>query len=145
MSQATQIEQNKELASRAFTEIISERNFDVLDDVFTEDYVQHDSMHGEMRGSAALQEWFEQVHAGFSDFEATQEFSLAEDDLVASLVTYSGTHDGEFMGIPASGEHVTISSISIFRFEDGKITEAWVEVDNVGLLQQVGAMDAPSA
>lgn len=141
----SRVEQNKQLASRAISEIIDERNFDALDEVFTEDYVQHGGVDGDMMGSAAFQEWFEQVYAGFSDFEATEEFSLAEDDLVACLVTYSGTHDGEFLGIPATGEHVEITGITIFRVEDSKIPEAWVEVDTVGLLQQVGAMDGPTA
>lgn len=144
MIQETQIKQNKQLASRAITEIIGEGNFDALDDVFTQDYVQHGGVAGDMNGSAELQEWFEGVHAGFSDFEAKEEFSLAEDDLVASLVTYSGTHDdGEFMGMPANDESFEITAISIFRFEDGKVREAWVELDTAGLLQQLGAMDAP--
>ena len=146
MSQVTQIEQNKQLTSRAISEIIGDGNFDGLHDVFTEDYVQHGGVAGDMKGSAELQEWFEGVHAGFSDFEATEEFSLTEDDLVASLVTYSGTHDdGEFMGMPANGESFEITAISIFRIEDNNISKAWVELDTAGLLQQLGAMDAPAA
>jgi predicted ester cyclase len=60
---------------------------------------------------------------------------LAEDDLVASPVTYSGTHDREFLGIPATGEHLEFTSISIVRFADDKISGAWVVVDTVGPLQ----------
>ena len=142
----SQVEQNKQLGSRAITEIIGKGNFDILDDVFAENYVQHGGVAGDMDGSAEFQEWFEGVHAGFSDFEATEEFSLAEDDLVASLVTYSGTHDdAEFMGMPANDASFEITAINIFRIDDGKIAEAWVEIDNDGLLQQLGAMDAPAA
>ena len=145
MSQATGVEQNKRLASRAITEIISEGNFDVIDEILAEDFAQYGGVSGDLQGTDALEEWMEQVYAGFSEFEATEEFSLCEDDLVAVRVTYSGTHDGEFMGIPATDEYVEITGTTIFRVEDGRIVEGWVETDTIGILQQVGAMDSSTA
>lgn len=146
MSQELQDTQNKEIASRAITEIIGEGNFDMLDDVFAEDYVQHGGLVGDMHGSVELQEWFEGVHAAFSDFQTTEELSVAEGDLVANLVIYSGTHDdGEFMGVPASEKAFEISVINIFRIEDGRVAEAWVELDTADVLDQLGLTAAPAA
>jgi steroid delta-isomerase-like uncharacterized protein len=146
MSQSTQYTQNKQLASRGITEVIGGGNFDILDDVFAEDYVQHGGLVGDIHGSAALQEWFEGVHAGFSDFETREEMSLVDEDLVANLVTYSGTHDdGEFMGMPASGRSFETSVINIFRIEDGRISEAWVELDTADVLDQLGLTAPPAA
>ena len=86
----------------------------------------------------------ETVHAGFPDFAATEEFSLCEGDLVASRLTYTGTHDGEFMGVPATGESVEVTGTAINRLEDGRIVENWPEMDFPGLLEQMGAVDAPA-
>jgi predicted ester cyclase len=85
----------------------------------------------------------EQVHAAFPDFEATEEFSLCEGDLVASHMTYAGTHEGEFMGIPATGTRVEVTGTTINRVVDGRIAESWVETDFLGLLRQVGVVETP--
>jgi steroid delta-isomerase-like uncharacterized protein len=100
-------------------------------------------MGGDITGPAAFREWMEQVHAGFPDFEATEEFSLCEGDLVASRLTYTGTHEGEFVGVPATGRHVEVTGITINRVKNGKIVESWPETDMFGVLQQVGAIDVP--
>jgi len=140
---AERVKQNKDVVSRAISEVVSEGNFDLLGELYAEDFVHYRGTSEDLTGPAAFREWMEQIHTGFPDFEATEEFSFCEDGLVASRVTYTGTHDGEFMGIPATGKHVTVTGTTINRVEDGKIVESWPETDFLGVLQQVGAIDKP--
>ncbi|MFP9190820.1 ester cyclase [Natronosalvus vescus] len=81
-------------------------------------------------------------HAAFSDLEATEgiQFSDESGEYVCSAYTYRGTHDGDFMGIPPTDTEAEIQGLVINRIEDGRIAEAWVLADFLGLLQQVGVV-----
>ena len=59
--------------------------------------------------------------------------------------TATGTHDGDALGVPASGKTTTVTGIGIDRFEDGKIVEVWGNWDTLGMLQQIGAIPEPQA
>jgi steroid delta-isomerase-like uncharacterized protein len=141
---AAQTAENRAIVSDAVSEVVSEGNFDRVDELYGPDLVNHRGIGDELRGPAAFREWMAEVHAGFPDFEATEEFSLCEGDLVASRLTYAGTHDGEFMGIPATGEYVEVTGTTINRIEDGKIVESWPETDFLGVFQQVGVVESPA-
>ena len=78
--------------------------------------------------------------AAFPDAQFTIEDLIAEGDKVAARATLRGTHRGEFMGIAPTGKHVTLTSISINRIEEGKMAEMWDNSDVLGLLQQLGAV-----
>jgi steroid delta-isomerase-like uncharacterized protein len=73
------------------------------------------------------------------------EDGIVEGDKLAGPYTMTGTHLGEFMGIPPTGKHVSVSGINIFRVCDGKIVEEWDMSDGLGLLQQLGVIPAPGA
>jgi steroid delta-isomerase-like uncharacterized protein len=82
--------------------------------------------------------------AAFPDHHNTVEDVLAEGDRVVCRGTFTGTHTGDFMGVPPSGLAVSMPFIGIYRFDDeGKIAELRVEQDNLGLMQQLGAIPAP--
>jgi len=82
-------------------------------------------------------------HTAFPDFQVTVEDVVAEGDKVARRVTLSGTHKGEYMGIPPTGKQMTMGVITIERIEGGKIAEQWGEADMLGLMQQLGVMPPP--
>jgi predicted ester cyclase len=65
---------------------------------------------------------------------------LADGDLVATRKTFRGTHTGEFMGIPPTGRDIELGVIDIVRYRDGRIVEHWSQVDQLGLLQQLGVI-----
>ena len=69
---------------------------------------------------------------------------MAEGDKVVTRYTVSGTHQGEFFGVPGTGERITMSGISIDRFEDGKMVEEWPEYDLLGVMRQIGAVPDPA-
>jgi steroid delta-isomerase-like uncharacterized protein len=81
----------------------------------------------------------------FPDLHLTIEDIFATEDMVAARVTFRGTHQGVFQGIPATGKQVRFTSIEINRMEGGKVAEHWVELDTLGLLRQIGAIPAPAA
>jgi predicted ester cyclase len=74
----------------------------------------------------------------FLDFRAVIHDMIAEDDQVVTRNTFYGTHEGELLGIPPTGKEVTIELIDILRVAEGKITDHWNVVDQLGLMQQLG-------
>lgn len=78
----------------------------------------------------------------FSDLSNAIELMLGEGDLVAAHQTWRGTHDGEFLGVAATGKRVEFTSTAVLRIEDDLIAEAWDEVDMLKVLQQTGALPA---
>src|SRR5205823_14624824 len=79
----------------------------------------------------------------FPDVHFTVEDIIAEGDKVVTRLTVRGTQQGAFMGIPATGKQTTSTGIDINRIVDGKSVEHWLEMDTLGLLQQLGAVPAP--
>lgn len=132
-----------EYEERFVKEVWNGRNLGLIDEMVTDDYVGHwfaVEEGGPTTGPEGLREFIGAVHEGFSDFEMEIEFTIAQDDMIAVGFTTTGTHDGEFMGIPATGEEGSTPGIFAHRFEDGKVAEAWATWDALGLLQQVGVV-----
>lgn len=73
-----------------------------------------------------------------SDMSATIEEMVAEGDMVAVYVTFTGTQEGQMGPFPASGRKFESKTLAMFRLEEGKIAESWIEWDNVALLTQLG-------
>ncbi len=82
-------------------------------------------------------------YRAFPDLRVEVGHLLAEGDLVADHVTVSGTHQEEFMGVAATGKRVTFTGTNINRIADGKIAEHWGNFDNLGMMQQLGAISPP--
>lgn len=81
--------------------------------------------------------------AAFPDATVTVDDIIVEGDRGVIRWTFRGTHQGELMGIPATGRQVIMTGIEINRVRDGKIVEHWVEMDQMGLMQQLGVIPAP--
>ena len=75
--------------------------------------------------------------------KATVEDLLADGDKVIALVSYRGTHQGAFMGIPPTGKQVTVAGINIFRIANGKLVEHWGLADRISALRQLGVAPPP--
>jgi steroid delta-isomerase-like uncharacterized protein len=129
------LEANKDVVRRFYDEAINDRDLDAIDRLLTEDF-EHD---GEVRGREGQRPAVAAFLNGFSDLEHSIDQILAEGDLVAARQTWSGTHDGEFAGIAATGRHVSFGSTAILQVRDGMIAAAWDQVDVAGLMGQLGA------
>ena len=79
----------------------------------------------------------------FPDLRLTVEDIFSEGDMVAARIAFHGTHRGEFQGIPPTNKQVAFSSIEIDRMVDGKVQEHWFELDQLGLMRQLGAIPEP--
>lgn len=131
----------KRYERRFIDEVWNEGKMDLLEETVSEDYVGHwFSLEGDVDRDG-FRRFIEDVRAGFSDFEMRIEYVIAEDDSVAVAFTTTGTHDGEFMDIPATGKRGLEPTPGIFihKFdEDGMLVEAWATWDALGLLQKLG-------
>lgn len=137
-------EQNKALIVRFVDELFNKGNMGIVGEIFTPDFIEHEQLPpGIPSGREGVKVLSSVLRSAFPDFKATIEDTLAEGDKVVVRMTWSGTHKGEFMGVPASGKRVTIGVIDIIRITNGKFVEHWGQMDGMGLMQQIGAIPAP--
>lgn len=135
-------EQNKASARRLFEEILSKGDDNAIGEVVAADYREHDPANEvDTRGADGMRREFEGYRSAF-DFQFTVEDQLAEGDQVATRWSFRGTHTGEFLGIAPTGNQVALTGITVFRFGDGMIQEAWWNWDTLGMLRQIGAIPA---
>lgn len=136
-------QENKRVVLRLFNEAMNNRNLSVIDETFDTHSVHHGFTYP-VTGPEGFRELLEQFLNGFSDMNIIVEKAVAEDDFVATRGTWTGTHDGDFMGMGATGKSVKVGYIDMWRMENGKCVENWVQMDIAGLMQQLGAK-APAA
>jgi steroid delta-isomerase-like uncharacterized protein len=133
------IAENKEIVQR-YQEIYNSNDLDALAEVVSEDLLTPKIMSGIPTGIEGAKAAHRIMLAGFPDYETIIDDIFAEGDKVAVRITMSGTNTGSFMGIPATGKHVSFTGIYIARIANGKIVEHWGEEDGVSLLQQLGVL-----
>jgi len=135
-------EENKDLARRFMEEAYNKGNVDFIDEVVASDYVAHDpnSPEGTGGGADGAKQFVETYRSAFPDLQMTVEDLIAEGDKVVVRWTARGTHQGELMGIPPSGNRVEVTGISVDRIEGGKFVEGWSNYDALGMMQQIGAV-----
>lgn len=140
------LEQNKTAALRIPLEVFSKGDLDVADEVMAADYIEHAVVPpGLPPGVAGLKLFVSAFRAAFPDFQYTVEDVIAEEDKVVVRLTAHGTQTGEFAGLPASNKQATWSEIHITDMANGKVVEHWVVQDQLGMMQQLGFIPAPSA
>jgi steroid delta-isomerase-like uncharacterized protein len=132
----------KALAQRWFTEVMNEGKLEVIDEICSQDFVDHDPLPGTSPDFAGLKDFVTQVRSAFPDIETTAEDILVEGDRLAVRSTIRGTHKGDFMGIPASGKKVEVSIYDFVRFENDQAAEHWGTIDSAALMEQIGATPA---
>jgi steroid delta-isomerase-like uncharacterized protein len=132
-------EQNKTLARRVVEEAWNKGNLDVVDDIFAPDYREHNPRPGQEPGIEGYKVGVSMMRAAFPDLFLDVQDVIAEGDQVALRYTLRGTHNGELMGVPASGQHVSSDGMVFARFQDKRVAERWGVQDMLALLQQIGA------
>jgi Predicted ester cyclase len=133
------IEKNKKIVQR-YQEIYNSNELEALGEVVSKDLLTPKIMPGIPKGMEGAKAAHRIMLAGFPDYQTIIDDLIAEADKVAVRITMSGTHTGSFMGIPATGKHVSFTGMYIARIVDGKIVEHWGEEDGVSLLQQLGVL-----
>ena len=123
-----------------YTEVANKGNMAVVDELVAENFVDHEVFPGLAPTRDGLKEFFNVMRSAFPDLKFNVEFMMADGDKVAAYITMSGTHKGEFMGMPASGKKFTTKAIDIVRIVDGKAVEHWGVTDGMTMMQQLGAL-----
>ena len=134
---------NKALASRFIEEFWHKGNFDIADEIMGLNFVNHNPAPGIPVDRDGYKEWGALFRSAFPDQQAVAEDIIADGDRVVIRWSTTGTHQGEFMGVPATGKPINIGGITIVRVADGLVIEDWTEMDAVGLMQQIGAIPVP--
>jgi steroid delta-isomerase-like uncharacterized protein len=120
------------------------RDPDAAVELLAKEYVRHDANMPEVVGPRAQRDFLAGLFMAFPDLNLRPERLIAQENLVVVHFTVQGTHRGEFMGMPATGREVMIQAVDIFRLKGDKITEQWVVMDALGLMQQLGAVPIPT-
>ena len=133
-------------------EAINKGNLEEFNDVFAADVKDHDPAPDQGKGPQGFIGFFTQFRRAFPDLKIAVEHMVADEDNVAIAYTMTGTQEGAFQGIPATGKKVKARGMQIAKFNsDAKITERWGSSDEMGIMQQIGAitpakhMDDPPA
>ncbi len=124
--------------SRSLVEAIwNDRNLDVIEDLYSENYVGHDPQ-SPVQGIAELRAWIENTLDVVPDFHINVHDMVTTGDISAARWTASGTQRKEWRGIPATNKAFVMTGITMSKWDGGKIVESWVNADNLGMLQQLG-------
>ena len=129
-------EANKAIARRAFDEILSHGRFELAEQLYAKDFINH-GLHSNAsleEDQTALKGW----HQAFSDITIVPEKLIAEDDLVTIYWIARGTNTGTGNGLSATGKKVELAGITIWRIVDGKIKEEWSAFDQLSMMRQLG-------
>ena len=140
------VEENKAVLRREVEELYNHTgNLDVVEQIFSPDYLSHEPTSGEVRGIEGARQFAATFRKAFPDLENTIEDMIAEGDKVVMRFRGSGTHEGETTEAfgPPTGKRMEITGITIKRFAGGKIVEAWTNFDALGMMQQLGMIAAP--
>ncbi len=117
-------EENKAVI-RAFTEdMINQGRLERADDLVVQDFIEHDPLPGQRQGREGLTEIIAVIRSAFPDIHWEMEEMVAEGEMVFSRFTWSGTHGGIFLGIPATGRRVKISGMVLDRVVAGRMARA---------------------
>lgn len=129
---------------RLVDEVISGGNVATFDDLTTPNFVEHEELPpGIPKNREGTKQFFSILHTAFPDMRATIENLVAQGDMVAARLVVTGTHRGDFAGIPPTEKQVSVQVFDLCRVIDGKMTEHWGLSDQFSLLQQLGAIPAP--
>lgn len=134
--------ENKTVMKRIYEEIWNEGKLEVIDELFSPDYVAHFLPPGMPPGREGFRAFVASYRSAFPDGHTIIQDQIAEGDKVVSRISMRGTHRGNLMGVAPTGNVVELSAIVITRIQDGKNVEAWVEQDRLGMLQQLGVVPA---
>jgi steroid delta-isomerase-like uncharacterized protein len=133
---------SEDLVRRYYEEALNPGRFDLLDELLTEDFWDHEELPGFPPSGEGLRQKYAMLRAGFPDFAFTIEDLFGAGDRVAARVTARGSHEGEFGGRPPTGRRFAVASVGIFRVADGRIAEHWGVFDQLAMLGQLGALRA---
>src|SRR5215472_15362252 len=138
MSSNTSSEAAKAIVRRNTEEVQGRGNFDVFEELFAHDFVDHTPQPNTTPDKAGVRRLYTYLRAAFPDFRAEIHWQLADADRVTTYKTYYGTHEGTFLGIAPTHRKIHFESVDVMRVQNGKITDHWGVANLLSLMQQIG-------
>jgi steroid delta-isomerase-like uncharacterized protein len=131
---------NKGVIARFEEEVINQGRLEVADEIVAEDFVELDPFPGQTPGREGLKAVIAMMRAAFPDIHWVTTERVSEGEKVVSRFTWTGTHNGPFLGIPATGKNVKVNGVVIDRIVNGKMTDSRILMDTMGMMQQLGVL-----
>lgn len=140
-------ERAKLVVRRYYDDLWNKWDLSLADELISDDVTFEGSLGVSVSGREGFLDYVRLVRAAFPDFHNKIEEMIGEGERVVARLTYSGTHEGDLLGIAATGKRVTYSGAAFFRVANGRIAEGWVLGDRKGLMDQLtlGADRGPTA
>jgi len=138
------VEQHKEI-NRRIVEALNARDYDALDQWFAPDVLAHHPYGPPMQGRDEMKRFMKMARVAFPDLRLSTHEMVGEGDTLITKYVAEGTHQGDYMGVPASGKPVRFAGVQILRFANGKIVDDWEIWDQLGMMQQMGLLPAPTS
>jgi len=129
------ITENKAVSSQFIQQVFNNGNYDVIDDLVAEGFVAH--VGGAEQDRDAFADMVRSYRTSFPDYHCDIDDQIAEGDQVATRWTFTGTHNGQLMGMPATGRRVTVTGVAVDRIANGKLVESWLEMDGQRMLHDL--------
>jgi steroid delta-isomerase-like uncharacterized protein len=133
----------KAIVCRNTEEVQGRGNFDLFDELFADDFVDHTPQPNTTPDKAGERKLYTYIRAAFPDFRAEIHWQLADGDRVTTYKTYYGTHEGPFLGVAPTHRKLHFETVDVMRVQNGKITEHWGVGNLLSLVQQIGGWVPP--
>jgi steroid delta-isomerase-like uncharacterized protein len=145
MENAAMTTEHNRRVAREWIETFNARNRAAEDELLASDYIAHApaSLQGEPLDHKAWGEFLAMFVRGFPDLYLEIEAVAADEQMVAQRVLFTGTHSGDFNGLPPTNRKVRFTGLELNRMLDGRVAEHWFELDQVALLRQLGLLVVP--
>lgn len=138
--------ENKTIVRRLYQEVWNERKLEVVDELLSASHALQDpNSSGSQVGPERYKRRVVELTTGFPDLCFTIEDTVAEGEKFVACWTFSGTHQNEYMGIPATGRKISLEGITIHHIKNGKILDSYTRWDVLGLMRQLGAIPSKGA
>ena len=135
---------SKAIVRQLYEEVWNKRRLELFDEIISPSHALHDStLTGAAVGPEAYKRQVTRFVAGFPDLRFTVQDIVGEKEKLAVAWTISGTHEGEYMGIPSTNKKVSVDGITIHQIVNGKIMDSYVSWDALGMMQQLGVAALP--
>jgi steroid delta-isomerase-like uncharacterized protein len=132
--------ENVSVIARFLEEVINQGRLEQADELVAVDFVELDPLPGQRQGREGLKEVIGMMRAAFPDIHWVVEETVASGDKVVTRFTWTGTHRGTFLGVPASGRSVRVKGVVIDRLVAGKMADSRILMDNFTMMQQLGVI-----
>ena len=137
------VARNIAVIARFLEEVINQGRLEQADELVAVDFVELDPLPGQRQGREGLKEVIGMLRAAFPDMNWVVDETVASGDKVVTRFTWTGTHRGTFLGVPATGRSVSVKGVVIDRLVEGRMTDSRILMDNLSLMQQLGVVPGP--